>query len=514
MPEILTESFCERCGTRYTFESAAPTKTQKLGRFKTISKGLKNYVMSDDTSLDEAMAAARSDDELEQTAQQLDAFHATFNFCMNCRQYTCGNCWNEAEGQCLTCAPHLGHEIMPAPFPEMPAPVAEIGVEAWPETDLRPEAVVGCGRRGRGSPPRSMRPNGWTGCRSRPRTPFRRGSPKPRRRRWRGRSSAAVEAVDRGLGARAADRAGDGRRSTRRCHAGPAGAGRGREPSIDLPVEAAIVARRARDRRATDPLSPNRAARRRGRAGCRAEAVARAEPRGDRSAPPAGRRPPGRGGRAEDLCAPREVPAGPEHRCRARGLRGVVAAQAGAGARAESPSRSRPSRLPPRPSRTRSPRLPPRLHWRPPRPSPAVGAGARRAAAEPEPVAAEPSPTISQRSPLRPPWPPPRRSGSVEPEPVAAADADVAAAPEPEPRAGRGSRPEPEPVAAERRRRARPRRRRRAADLAHRGPGRPADQRPPSRRSCPPPRLPSPPPPARRPHRRSGPPHPSGPAAT
>jgi hypothetical protein len=42
MPEILTESFCERCGTRYTFESAAPTKTRKLGRFKTLSKGLKN----------------------------------------------------------------------------------------------------------------------------------------------------------------------------------------------------------------------------------------------------------------------------------------------------------------------------------------------------------------------------------------------------------------------------------------------------------------------------------------
>ena len=141
MPEILTESFCERCGTRYTFESAAPTKAHKLGKFKTISKGLKNYVMSDDTSLDEAMAAARSDDELEQTAHQLDAFHSTFNFCMNCRQYTCANCWNEAESRCLTCAPHLGQEILPAPFPEMPAQ-AEIGVEAWPEADIKPAAAA------------------------------------------------------------------------------------------------------------------------------------------------------------------------------------------------------------------------------------------------------------------------------------------------------------------------------------------------------------------------------------
>jgi hypothetical protein len=141
MPEILTESFCERCGTRYTFESAAPTKTKRLGRFKTTAKGLKNYVMSDDTSLDEAMAAARSDDEREQTSQQLDAFHSTFNFCMNCRQYTCSNCWNEAEGRCLTCAPHLGHEIMPAPFPELP--VSEpIELEAWPEADLPDDEVA------------------------------------------------------------------------------------------------------------------------------------------------------------------------------------------------------------------------------------------------------------------------------------------------------------------------------------------------------------------------------------
>ena len=118
MPEILTESFCERCGTRYTFESAAPRKARRLGQIKTLSKGMKNWVMSDDTSLDEAMAAARNDEDRELTTQQLDAFHATFNFCMTCRQYTCGNCWNGAEGRCLTCSPHLGQEILSAPFPE------------------------------------------------------------------------------------------------------------------------------------------------------------------------------------------------------------------------------------------------------------------------------------------------------------------------------------------------------------------------------------------------------------
>ncbi|HXI81929.1 MAG TPA: hypothetical protein VNM34_14070, partial [Verrucomicrobiae bacterium] len=136
MPEILTESFCERCGTRYTFESAAPRKTRRLGQFKTLSKGLKNYVLSDDTSMDEAMAAARSDEEREATSQQLDAFHATFNFCMNCRQYTCANCWNPVEGRCLTCAPNLGAEVLPAPFADTAGfePI-RMDAEAWPEID-------------------------------------------------------------------------------------------------------------------------------------------------------------------------------------------------------------------------------------------------------------------------------------------------------------------------------------------------------------------------------------------
>jgi hypothetical protein len=110
MTEILTESFCERCGTRYTFESAAPHQ-HRMGGIRVLGRGLKNFVMSDDSSLDEAMAAARSDEEREATAQQLDAFHRTFNFCMSCRQYTCGNCWNDGEARCLSCAPMAAVEL-------------------------------------------------------------------------------------------------------------------------------------------------------------------------------------------------------------------------------------------------------------------------------------------------------------------------------------------------------------------------------------------------------------------
>ena len=104
MTEILTESFCERCGSRYTFESSAPRKS-RAGRLKVFSKGVRNFVLTDDSSFSEAMAEARSEEEQAATVHQLDAFHKTFNFCLGCRQYTCGSCWNTGEGRCLTCAP-------------------------------------------------------------------------------------------------------------------------------------------------------------------------------------------------------------------------------------------------------------------------------------------------------------------------------------------------------------------------------------------------------------------------
>jgi nicotinate-nucleotide--dimethylbenzimidazole phosphoribosyltransferase len=141
--EILTESFCERCGTRYTFESAAPRRS-RLGRVRTLSKGMKNFVLSDDASFSEAMAEARSEEELAVVSHQLDAFHQTFNFCLTCRQYTCGDCWNTAEGRCLTCAPVPGMEepaFAAAPALEMlPEPGGAYDTDpepdAWPDEDL------------------------------------------------------------------------------------------------------------------------------------------------------------------------------------------------------------------------------------------------------------------------------------------------------------------------------------------------------------------------------------------
>ena len=105
MPEALTESFCERCGTRYEFN--APTRLNPLRKTRGLVSGLRNYIMSQD-ALSDAMGDAMRSEEDTLAARQLDAFHASFNFCIDCRQYTCVNCWNDDAGRCRSCAPIAG----------------------------------------------------------------------------------------------------------------------------------------------------------------------------------------------------------------------------------------------------------------------------------------------------------------------------------------------------------------------------------------------------------------------
>jgi hypothetical protein len=159
MAEILTESFCERCGTRYTFEATRPRR-RGVGRIRTLTRGVKNFVVNDSSSFAEAMAAAREDDERIASTRQLDAFQRTFNFCMGCRQYTCRNCWNSSVGECLSCAPDPSLAVLPAAIPDLalvrprvpaatpPEPDhANVVALAWPISDLpsgrEPAAVVG-----------------------------------------------------------------------------------------------------------------------------------------------------------------------------------------------------------------------------------------------------------------------------------------------------------------------------------------------------------------------------------
>jgi hypothetical protein len=153
MPEVLTESFCERCGTRYEFE--APARLSPLRKTRGLVSGLKNYILSQD-ALGDAIGDAMRSEEEELAAHQLDAFHQAFNFCIDCRQYACNNCWNDAAGRCRNCAPIAGRDdladLMEAAYVadhaamhgagvlDRPLESDEIsrrlGVEAWPQTDL------------------------------------------------------------------------------------------------------------------------------------------------------------------------------------------------------------------------------------------------------------------------------------------------------------------------------------------------------------------------------------------
>ena len=143
MPDTLTESFCERCGTRYEFK--APTRLNPLRKTRGMVGGLKNYLTSQDSFSDSLSDSMRTEQGALASAQ-LEAFHESFNFCIDCRQYTCLNCWNDDAGRCRTCLPDAGVDDVPDSMPAAPVIGAEVmatdavqarlGLEAWPTTDL------------------------------------------------------------------------------------------------------------------------------------------------------------------------------------------------------------------------------------------------------------------------------------------------------------------------------------------------------------------------------------------
>ena len=128
MLDTLTESFCERCGTRYEFD--APEKLTPIRKTRGVIAGLKNYIMSQDSLSDSVNDAMRSQAEVL-ASKQLDAFHDSFSFCIDCRQYTCTNCWNEGAGRCQSCQP------LPEPTATWVVPKADVQpTTPWPVTDL------------------------------------------------------------------------------------------------------------------------------------------------------------------------------------------------------------------------------------------------------------------------------------------------------------------------------------------------------------------------------------------
>ena len=144
---ILTDSYCERCGTRYVFNEPAP-KRPSIKSARVLARGLKNFVLTDGQSMGESLALARTDDDHEDSTRTTEAFYRTFNFCMTCRQYACDKCWNVKQGVCLTCSPDA--ELLPiapeerlivqTPVSRYETDHAALAYPATPESVQWPEA--------------------------------------------------------------------------------------------------------------------------------------------------------------------------------------------------------------------------------------------------------------------------------------------------------------------------------------------------------------------------------------
>ncbi len=151
MTELLTESFCERCGTRY--ELGTPEPMTRSRKTRGLVTGLRSFIMSTESLSDSIGDAMRAEEE-SLASRQIDAFQDTFNFCLDCRRYTCMKCWNDDEGRCRSCMPVPGvddvgefDDRMPAGPALMPSLVDEVPQltmaeePAWPAAEpLAPAA--------------------------------------------------------------------------------------------------------------------------------------------------------------------------------------------------------------------------------------------------------------------------------------------------------------------------------------------------------------------------------------
>jgi len=150
--EILTESFCERCGTRYEFGTPEPLSTGQKTRG--LVTGLRDFIMSTDSLSDSINDAMRAEEEAL-AAVQIEAFQQAFNFCLDCRRYTCVNCWNDDAGRCRSCMPLVGvddiagfdQRVAGPPIPAAAVERAALRTSAdtltWPEADsIAPAAAA------------------------------------------------------------------------------------------------------------------------------------------------------------------------------------------------------------------------------------------------------------------------------------------------------------------------------------------------------------------------------------
>src|SRR3990172_3297965 len=113
MTDTVLQSFCERCGRRFTFAEPRARRESGLSRLGR-SLGLRGGKdVAEESTVSTALPTH-------------DPFQGTFSFCLQCRQYTCSDCWNHEAGLCRSCAPSL--DASDPLYPQGPA--SEAATEA------------------------------------------------------------------------------------------------------------------------------------------------------------------------------------------------------------------------------------------------------------------------------------------------------------------------------------------------------------------------------------------------
>jgi len=121
MTDTVLQSFCERCGTRYTFTE--PEEKPEAGRTKLGRLGRR-------------APEAKAEPGVSTTLPSSEQFKGTFHFCLDCRQYTCASCWNADDGACISCRPPGETREAGGSAAAQVTGAAQSEPTAWPTGDL------------------------------------------------------------------------------------------------------------------------------------------------------------------------------------------------------------------------------------------------------------------------------------------------------------------------------------------------------------------------------------------
>jgi len=149
MAEV-TDSFCERCGTKYVFAPSGPRSFSLKGA-RVLARGLRNFVLTDGQSIADANATGAPGGRAPGNDARGRGVLQDLNFCMSCRQYACDRCWNASAGACLSCSPVLEPEAElaarptvfadGAPKPRQPTPPRQPGRQSICRITSRPHML-------------------------------------------------------------------------------------------------------------------------------------------------------------------------------------------------------------------------------------------------------------------------------------------------------------------------------------------------------------------------------------